>query len=1457
MMNKDIINRFLKSIGIENQDEFDLDFEYIHKNPSQNSYEYCFRKETPWKSNELDIFLNGLQLIKYNYTISFVYTTKIKADDVREIVESRLNFKLDKPFKVEIDPVTCLVTVFVDPEEINIENEVEDLASLLNFLCYNAKVEYKVNIKEDEKALSEEEKAEIIAQNELEEHKAAEAAINSFKEARIAELQQEKIAEAFKKGNYVDIDIQSINTNSGAVCFIGQVYETKARETRKGGMMYNIGVFDVKTLSTINVTFISNDTVLTEEALEDAFTEPGKFVEIKGRVSIDKFKKEVMVMGHYFQVIEGLEPRKDDYPEKRVELHLHTKFSEMDGVSSINDYCRTAKAMGHKAIAVTDHGVVQCYPKAQSAAKKYGIKMIYGAELYMIEDNFSGTINAKDVDLNEATVVCFDLESTGLNIRYDSITEFGAVKIKAGMIVDTIDILIKPEVPIPAHIEQKTHITNEMVANCPTIKEVLPEILRFIGDSVVVTHNLNFDYWMLNEAMERYGYGSFDNPGVDTLALSRRCFPEFRSHALKALSKRLEVAYDTESAHRANYDAEVLAKVWLSLKPILIKEFPSYNVKDLEKFPVKLENLKHYRNFSYHVNVLCKNQEGLKKLYEIISISHIEHMGNVPFVLRSEIEKYRDSFIIGSACFNGEVFTKATRANGDALRKAIEFYDFIEIQPLENYSFLINTKEVNSLEDLKRNLLDIINEATLLGKPIVATGDVHYNNPEDKIFRDIFIANPGVGNLEHPLNPYSRADMEPFENPDQHYRSTSEMMDCFEWLGHDRAYEYVIKNSNLIADMCEEVTPIPPGTFPPSIENCENLLRELCYSTAHDWYGNIEDPNDEAKKYIKERLDKELDGIINHGYAVIYYIAYKLIKKSNEDGYLIGSRGSVGSSFAATMAQITEVNPLPPHYRCPHCKKTIFYKGTDITSGFDLPEMKCPDCGAEMIRDGHSIPFQTFLGFNAEKTPDIDLNFPTDYQATAHLYTKVLLGENNVYRAGTISTVKFKTAYGYVKNYLEVKHIDPTTIKTSKVAAMAFGCTEVKRTTGQHPGGIVVIPNNKTVYDFTPVQYPAGDTDSAWKTTHFDFHAIHDTILKLDMLGHVDPQAIRMLSDLTGVDYKSIPFTDPKVISLFRTDEALNLKHKYMKPDNGAIGLPEFGTNFVRQMLRETQPKSFSDLLIISGLSHGTNVWANNQQLIIRDGITNLRGLIGCRDDIMGYLMSKGIDGHDAFVIMEMVRKGKKPKDDQITLMETHNVPQYYIDSCKKIKYLFPKGHACAYVMMAVRVGYYKVYYPLEYYAVYLSLRCEQYDIEVMTKGIDAVAQRLEEYRQRRLSNNPELALTTKEEGIEETLESVLELYERGFKVENISLEKSDAVNFLVDHEHKSIIPPFRVLDGLGASGAVSIIEARKEKPFMSKKDLLERTKISKTNLKQLETLGVVDHLSEDDQLSLFSFFDL
>ena len=1457
--------RFLHSINIKNIEDFDLDFETITKSKFfSNHFLFFVKKKTPWKFEFLDEFLNSLHSItSYTYEFNFIYEVAPKEDDFNELIKE---WYFNEFFKeVEFDSLVILndsitITLKSEEEKDNFISKLSDLKSFLTFISYPSNLEIKLKEKVEEKKEVIEEKITIqeIAKENKEIEKESEAfVIKQVEENYKNMLFERSQKDMFKRGNYVYTPINEIDSNSEAVDFNGYVFEKKdPRTSKNGNTILSIGVADKENNNgAIYVTLISNSKSMPKESFADIRL--GMNIRIKGKVGLDRFGKNLYVLGHYFYPLPDDPLREDNAPEKRVELHLHSKMSDMDGVTSISDYCKLAKHMGHKAIAITDHGVVQAYPEAQQAAKKYGIKMLYGCELYLINDYFKGAINTGEIHLDEATYVCFDLESTGLSIKYDKITEFGAVKIKNGLVVDRLDFLVNPEIPIPENIEKLTHITNDVVKNEPTIKELLPKILDFIGDSVVIAHNFEFDYNMIKEAMKVNGFGEFKQPAIDTLALSRFIYPENTQHSLGALSKRLEVDYDSESAHRADYDAEVLANCWMALRTKLAREKKINYLKELEKLPIPQVTLKHYRG-SFHATVLCKNKEGLRDLYKIVSFAHTEHMGAHPFVPKSLLEKYRKNLLVGSACFNSEVFYASTNRNEEALDEAVKFYDYIEVQPLENYSYLINMHNIEDEERLKTFINDIINAANKADKIIVGTGDCHYLNPEDKVVRDVYIQNEAVGGIQHPLMPYSRLEKQKqgiyFDNPNQHYRSTEEMLEAFAWLGKDKSYEYVVTNTNKIANFCEEIIPIPDKLFTPTIDNCENLLRELCYKTATELYGDIEHSTDEAKVFIKNRLDTELKGIIENGYSVIYYIAHKLVQKSNEDGYLVGSRGSVGSSFAATMAKITEVNALPPHYRCPHCKKVIFYKGNDIKSGYDLPEMLCPDCGTKMESDGQNIPFQTFLGFQAEKVPDIDLNFPTDYQATAHQYTKVLLGVDKVFRAGTISTVQFKTAYGYVRKYYENLGINPNNVKGSVTAALAHRCEDVKRTTGQHPGGIVVIPRDYEVYDFTPVQYPAGDTDASWKTTHFDFHSIHDTILKLDMLGHVDPQALKMMSDLTHLDCRTLPFNDKKVLSVFSTDEALNLAHKYMQPDNGALGIPEFGTQFVRQMLRETKPKCFSDLLIISGLSHGTDVWNNNAQDLIDKGITDLRGVIGCRDDIMSYLISCGLEGHDAFVIMEKVRKGKKLSEDEVTLMKEHKVPDYYINSCSKIKYLFPKGHACAYVMMAIRVAYYKVYYPLEFYATFFSLRCDQYDIQAMLGGIDVVHSRLEEFQTRRKSNNVELALSVKEEEIEKTLQVALEMCERGYHFANIDIERSDSVNFKVDKENKALIPPFRVLDGLGESGANEIVNARNEKPFESQEDLKNRAKISDKNLKKLKELHVLDHLRENDQLSLFDF---
>lgn len=1448
----DRMKRFLSSMGITNIDDYDIDFVSCKKSEYEKDlFIFDITKETLWDYQLLDVFLRGTMNIQYKCELNYVYKEDFTKEYFEKFIGDIFFNKTYNTLKASFQFTFNEILVnFKDKSQFNeFLSIIDDIKLLFRTIQYNVDIHAKLE-KEEEKVTNQFNLEEDIKDEET---KAIENAIQKAKENYDLMLEERRHQDVFKRGGYEFKEIEEIDTNSGAVDFNGYVFECEVKDTRKGKKIAKVGVSNEFTTSAIYVTILESRTIPAE-----AFNElkVGKNIRIKGRVDLDRFKRDIYVMCHYFYMLPDSPLRDDNAQNKRVELHLHTKMSEMDSVSTITDYCKLAKHMGHKAIAVTDHGNVQAFPEAQGAAKKFGLKMLYGCEIYLIDDYFYGAKNPRPIPLKDASYVCFDFETTGLSIKYDRITEFGAVKIKDGLVIDRLDILINPEMHIPDKIAEKTHIDDDLVKNCKTIKEELPRILKFIEGSIIVSHNIEFDYGMLNEACEREGFGTIDYPSIDTLALSRYLFPENAYHSLGALCKRYEVAYDSKSAHRADYDAEVLANVWLSMRTNLTKNNPDLLHQDLYELEMDKKSLKHLR--SYHATVLAKNRKGLKDLYKIVSAAHVDYMGSQPLVPKHILNEYRDDLLVGSSCMNSEVFYSSTNRSMQQLEDVMKKYDYIEIQPLENYSYLVNMGFVPDDKMLKQYVLDIINTAKKLGKMIVATGDAHYRDPKDKVFRDVYINNQAVGGINHPLMPFSRIEMQKngefFANPDQHYRSTEEMLDAFKWLGEKEAYDYVVTNTNKIADLCEEIIPIPDKLFTPTIDNCENLLRDLCFKTANELYGDIEHSNDEAKIFIRDRLETELDGIISNGFSVIYYIAHQLVKKSNEDGYLVGSRGSVGSSFAATMSGITEVNALPPHYRCPHCKKVIFYKGEDIKSGYDLPLKQCPDCGTDMISDGQNIPFQTFLGFQAEKVPDIDLNFPTDYQATAHLYTKVLLGADKVYRAGTISAVQFKTAYGYARKYFEMEQVPLDSVRSALFAALATGCQDVKRTTGQHPGGIVVIPRDYDVYDFTPVQYPAGDVEAAWKTTHFDFHSIHDTILKLDMLGHVDPQALKMMSDLTGLDCRTLPFNDKKVLSLFSHDDALGLAHKYMEPDNGALGLPEFGTNFVRQMLRETKPSSFSDLLIISGLSHGTDVWTNNAQDIIRDGKTDLRGVIGCRDDIMSYLISKGIPGHESFVIMEAVRKGKKLKPEWEDMMREAGVPDYYIDSCNKIKYLFPKGHACAYVMMALRVGYYKVYHPLAFYATFFTLRCDQYDITALIKGIDGIHDKINEYAERRKSNNPELALSNKEEEIEKGLFVALEMAERGYKFDNIDIERSDGTRFLIDEKNKALIPPFKVIDGFGEKAAEVLIAARKERPFTSKEDLRNRGKISAAILKQLEAIHCVDDLKDDDSISLFDF---
>lgn len=1474
--------KFLTSLGITNTDSFDIKF--LKGKKENDVWIFNIEKETPWTYYLYDYFCEGLSKISYKAKIVFSYKCNIDIKTVVDLLKEYLSNSLHEDFSelVSFNKNEILISNTLKDK---IKRNILDFRLLLDDLNYPQFVVSYGNISENiEDSLGNQEEQEEIEDiydeldsQENEEREISDEELREFEdevqkdiESRIKEAeeyqrkQKERLDKLFaglkNPEDYTPCTLDEIFKENLKIVSFGKVFEVDAgKEVKNGAFKYKIGVHAGSSSYYLKL--------LTGKYIEKDFMKAvavGTNLTFTGITRRDRFmNNEIYIQVDSMRIDDPTPLRDDPSEEKRVELHLHTNFSAMDGLPSIAAYAKLAAHMGMKAIAVTDHAVVQSFPAAQAAAKDNNIKMIYGCELYVVDDYFDLCFNANEKQIKNNTYVAFDLETSGLSPIFDDIIEFGAVKIKDGIIVDSIDILINPGYLISQATTNISNITNQMLKDGPMMKEALPQILDFIGDAVLVSHNLKFDFSFLNRESKRYGFGELKNEAIDTLNLSRYLNPDERAHNLGALCRRCEVFYEKEKAHRAIYDAEVLGLCWVTLlekpihldisengefigKPKALKECTFNEVGRLKK------GKKHIiHSFEEHVIVLAKNRNSLKSLYKLVSLSHCEFFGRYPCVPKSELNKYRDDFIFGSACFNGLVFNQAAFGTREKLEKAVEYFDYIELQPLQNYSYLINVGQIKDTTRLLEILNLIIEVAQSKNKLICATGDAHYLNPDDKKFRDVYINAPGIGKTFHPLKAQRNDRVNNnFPSPDQHFRSTQEMLDCFKIFGEENAYNWVIKNTNIIADMTEEYEPIDEHLYTPVIENCDKLLVELCYENAHKLYGDV------LPEIVETRLKKELDGIVGNGYYVTYYIAHKIIKKAHEDGFIVGSRGSVGSSFAATMADITEVNPLPPHYRCPKCRHFELYEGKDIFSGYDLPPKNCPECGEAMIGDGQNIPFETFLGFHAEKVPDIDLNFPPDYQADAHNYTKVLLGAENVFRAGTIGTASNKTAFGYARGYLERGGLLTSSTTNAEISYLSSGCINVKRTTGQHPGGIVVVPRGMEIYDFTPVQYPADDMDASWKTTHFEFESIHDTLLKLDLLGHVDPQALKMLIDLTGIQEKDIPFNDPAVISLFASPKALKLQHNYLKSVNGVLAIPEFGTEFVSNLVADTVPTTFAELLIISGLSHGTGVWRNNAESIIASKQGTLRDVIGCRDDIMTYLISKGIDSSIAFDTMEKVRKGKGLPISSETEMRKHGVPEFYIESCKKISYLFPKAHATAYVSNGIRVAWFKIYRPLEFYATFFSVRVDKFNWEAMRKGPEAIMKALDEMD--KLKRDHPGDFTKTDEEVVKTLKVSLEMYDRGIVFSPIDLKESDSRMFKVDKEHNALIPPFSIVDGLGITNAIQIVEARKEKEFSSIEDVVKRGKINNTIKEVFKNLGIFKNLPEKEndveQLSLFDF---
>ena len=1211
------------------------------------------------------------------------------------------------------------------------------------------------------------------------------------------------------------VRMADIRDEEKRVTIEGVVFRLERRELKNGSALFQLAVTDYTDSIYAKLFAKTKDELRLFSALRE-----GMWLRLRGRVEYDRFMNppELVLVPSDGVEIDPPPERTDDAPEKRVEFHLHTTMSTMDAVASAEDYIRTAAAWGHEAIAITDHANVQAFPEAYKAAKKYGIKLIYGMEANVVDDGVPIVVNAEDRDLQQTDYVVFDIETTGLSVTQNRIIEIAAVKMRGGRVVDEFATFVNPHEPIPPHIRELTRITDDMVAGAPDIEQVLPKFLEFVGDAVLVAHNARFDTGFLNECCRRLGLPVPANPVLDTLELARLFYPTLKNHKLNTLAEKFEVRLDQH--HRAIDDSRALGEILFHmLKDAVERGFG--NLNELNAHVGK--DLSNQRPF--HCCLYALNAQGKKNLFKLVSLSHTEYFNKVPCIPKSKLAEYREGILVASGCEKGELFEAVLNKSEEEAERIAEFYDVLEIQPPDLFLHLVDKGLVGSREALVNANRKIVELGKKLGKPVIATGNAHYIHPRDKIFRDITI---------HNITGFS--PLKEQRKPDVHFRTTAEMLREFAELGEDVAYEVVVKNTRELAQKFETFDLFPKQLFVPKMEGAGEEMRAKCYEAAKRMYG------DPLPEVVAARLEKELVPIIKAGYAVNYLICERLVKKSNEDGYLVGSRGSVGSSIVATMLGISEVNPLPPHYLCPACKYSEWFTDGSVRSGFDLEDKPCPKCGATMKGDGQDIPFETFLGFKGDKVPDIDLNFSGEYQARAHQYTKELFGEKNVFRAGTIGTVADKTAFGFVKKY-EEDHGKKW--RAAELERLAAGCTGVKRSTGQHPGGIVVVPDYIEVEDVTPVQYPADDTSSEWKTTHFDYHAFEDNLLKLDILGHDDPTMMRMLYELTGVDPTTIPMNDKKVLSIFRSTEALGVTPEQIRSPVATYGIPEMGTKFVRQMLEECQPKTFSDLLQISGLSHGTGVWIGNAQELIRSGVCTIETVIGCRDEIMLYLIYKaGMDASLAFQITESVRKGKGLTPEWIEAMKRHGVPQWYIDSCLKIEYMFPKAHAAAYVTSAVRTAYYKVYHPVAFYAAFFTVRAEDFDVELCVRGYDAIRRRLEEIEEKGSQ------ATAKEKNMIPVLEMALEMTARGFSFRSIDLYRSDATRFLIDGD--ALIPPFSAVAGIGESAANNIAAARRDGPFLSVEDFQMRTRVSKTVVELLAGFGCFDGMPETNQLSLF-----
>ena len=1225
-----------------------------------------------------------------------------------------------------------------------------------------------------------------------------------------------------------------VNTEENRLVFEGVVFDVEHKVTRTGRVLINFKMTDY-TSSFSMQKWIRNE----EEAQKFDIIKKNSWLRVRGNVEVNNFTRDLTMNVQDVQEVVHYE-RKDLMPEGeyRVEFHAHTNMSTMDALPEVEEIVGTAAKWGHKAVAITDHGNVQSFPHGYKAAKKAGIQLIYGMEANIVEDRVPIVYNEVEMDLSEATYVVFDVETTGLSAIYNDLIQVAASKMYKGNIIAEFDEFINPGHPLSAFTTELTGITDDHVKNAKPLVQVLKEFQEFCKDTVLVAHNASFDVGFMNANYERHGLPKITQPVIDTLEFARNLYPEYKRHGLGPLTKRFGVAL--EHHHMANYDAEATGRLLF----IFIKEVAEkHGVTDLARLNLDLISPDSYKKARVkHATIYVKNQVGLKNIFKLVSLSNTQYFEGVPRIPRTVLDAHREGLILGSACTEGEVFDAVVSQGVDAAVEVAKYYDFIEVMPPAIYAPLIAKEQVKDMEELQTIIKSLIEVGDRLGKPVLATGNVHYIEPEDEIYREIIVRSLGQGAMINRTIGHGEA-AQPAPLPKAHFRTTNEMLDEFAFLGENLARKIVIENTNALAEIFEPVEVVKGDLYTPFIDQAEETVAELTYKKAFEIYGNP------LPDIVDLRIEKELTSILGNGFAVIYLASQMLVQRSNERGYLVGSRGSVGSSFVATMIGITEVNPLSPHYVCGQCQYSEFITDGSYGSGFDMPDKDCPNCGHKLSKNGQDIPFETFLGFDGDKVPDIDLNFSGEDQPSAHLDVRDIFGEEYAFRAGTVGTVAAKTAYGFVKGY---ERDYGKFYREAEVERLAQGAAGVKRTTGQHPGGIVVIPNYMDVYDFTPVQYPADDVTAEWQTTHFNFHDIDENVLKLDVLGHDDPTMIRKLQDLSGIDPNEIPMDDEGVMALFSGTDVLGVTPEQIGTPTGMLGIPEFGTNFVRGMVDETHPTTFAELLQLSGLSHGTDVWLGNAQDLIKTGIADLSTVIGCRDDIMVYLMHAGLEPKMAFTIMERVRKGmwlkisEEERNGYIEAMKANNVPEWYIESCGKIKYMFPKAHAAAYVMMALRVAYFKVHHPIYYYCAYFSIRAKAFDIKTMGAGLDAIKRKMQEIAEKRKNNeasNVEIDLYT-------TLEIVNEMWERGFKFGKLDLYRSDATEFLIDGD--TLIPPFVAMDGLGENVAKQLVRARQEGEFLSKTELRKRGGLSSTLVEKMDEMGILGNMPEDNQLSLF-----